>query len=92
MELHRGNLQPRKKPLYRFEDFDTDSGQALPSFGGILFNAKGLYNGLGATTGIDFNDAGNPEADEYRLGEVPNVGMIPVNDFFPGRRWSAPGV
>src|SRR5688572_10458525 len=86
-----GIYNPEKNLFIESEDFDTGSGQAIPSFGEIPFNAKGLYNGLGATTGIDFNDAGNPEADEYRFGEVPNVGMIPVNDFFPGSARPRPG-
>jgi hypothetical protein len=64
------------------EDFNTASGDFLPSKPGVPFNQKGLYNGLGATTGTDFNDTGNPEPESnlYRTIETPNVGMAVLND------------
>jgi hypothetical protein len=66
------------------EDFNTDHGRYFPSHPETEhpFNAKGLYAGLGAVLGIDFQDSGNsePEANQYRLGESPNVGMTTVND------------
>jgi hypothetical protein len=80
-----------KNLFIEMEDFNTASGQAFPSFGRLPFNTKGLYNTLGATTGIDFNDSGNPEADAYRHGEVPNVGMIPVDDAYRGGAGPRPG-
>jgi len=80
-----------KNLFIEIEDFNTASGLAFPSFGRVPFNTKGLYNTLGATTGIDFNDSGNFEADAYRNGEVPNVGMITVDDAYRGGAGPRPG-
>jgi len=64
------------------EDFNTASGDFFPSKPGVPFGQKGLYNGLGATTGTDFNDSGNPEPESnlYRTIESPNVGMATLGD------------
>jgi len=64
------------------EDFNVDGGDFHPSKPGIPFNQKGLYNGLGATLGADFNDTGNPEPESnlYRTLENPNVGMAVLSD------------
>jgi hypothetical protein len=75
------------------EDFNTDHGRYFPSHPatGQPFNAKGLYAGLDAVLGVDFQDSGNPEANEYRIGELPNVGMVAVNDANVGGAGERPG-
>lgn len=65
------------------EDFNTGGGEYFPSKpgSGFDFNAKGLYNTLGATHGVDYNEPGsNPDSDLYRSGESPNVNMAVHND------------
>jgi hypothetical protein len=86
-----GIYNTEKNLFIEIEDFNTASGLAFPSFGRVPFNTKGLYNTLGATTGIDFNDSGNPEGDVYRNGEVPNVGMTTVDDAYKGGAGPRPG-
>ena len=61
------------------EDFNTDGGNYFPSKGGVPFNEKSLYNTLGAVTDVDFHDNGNSEADNYRNGEVPNLGIADIS-------------
>jgi len=64
------------------EDWNTEGGQYFPSNPafGHDFNAKGLYMGKGGVSDVDFHDSGNPEEDQYRNGEVPNIGIVPHND------------
>jgi hypothetical protein len=66
------------------EDFNTASGDFLPSKPGTPFNAKGLYNGLPATPNTDYNDAGDAmESNLYRtegVANVPHVNMVGTPD------------
>ena len=70
------------------EDFNTGSGQYIPSTPGHPFNEKGLYNTLGATPGIDYNDTGDgQESNLYRtegVDNIPHVNMIQENDPISG--------
>ena len=81
---YREGIYNAERNLFiEMEDFNTAGGDYRPSKqGGYPFNYKGLYIGLVAVTGTDFNDAGNPEPQSnlYRLNETPNVGMSPLND------------
>lgn len=82
------------------EDFNYGSGQHVPSASTMPYIGGG-YNGLGAVGGVDyFQPAHDPSADEYRLGENPNVPMTQNPDMQrPGWTvnvnyrigWTAPG-
>lgn len=63
------------------EDFNTAGGEYFPSnpASGEAFNAKGLYIDKDAVTDVDFHDNGNPEADNYRKGEAPNLGIADIS-------------
>jgi hypothetical protein len=57
------------------EDLNYDSGQTIAEASTMPLT-PGLYNGLGAVSGVDYNVVGN-EAGEatYRTNEVPNIPM-----------------
>lgn len=61
------------------EDFNTAGGEYFPSnpASGEAFNAKGLYLDKDAVTDVDFHDNGtdDPNSQNYRQGEAPNIGM-----------------
>jgi len=81
-QYREGIYNAESNLFIEMEDFNTASGDFLPSKPGVPFGQKGLYNGLGATTGTDFNDTGNPEPESnlYRTIETPNVGMAVLSD------------
>ena len=62
------------------EDYNTDSGNYLPSnpTSGAPFNQKSMYDTLSAVHDTDYHNNGNPEADNYRLGDVPNMGIANI--------------
>lgn len=57
------------------EDFNTAGGDYIPSKGGVPFNARARYNGLGATLDGDYHTADQVDADNYRRGEGPGVNV-----------------
>src|SRR5439155_4858906 len=70
------------------EDFNTGSGQYIPTTAGHPFNEKGLYNTLGATPEIDYHDSGDgQESNLYRtegVDNIPHVNMIQENEPISG--------
>ncbi|MBM3846054.1 MAG: carbohydrate-binding protein [Verrucomicrobia bacterium] len=62
------------------EDWNTDGGRYIPSnpATGEAFNKKSLYNGLAGVHDIDYHNNGNPEADNYRTGDTPNIGLADI--------------
>jgi hypothetical protein len=77
--FRQGPLYSTENLFIELEDWNTEGGQYFPSNPafGHDFNAKGLYMGKGGVSDVDFHDSGNPEEDQYRNGEVPNIGIVP---------------
>src|SRR6185436_14670238 len=77
------------------EDFNSDFGAYYPSTPGHPFNQKGLYNGLGAVPGIDYNDSGDgQESNLYRtegVANIPHVNMATENDIYINGAGARPG-
>jgi hypothetical protein len=77
------------------EDFNTAGGDFLPSKPGVSFEQKGLYNALGATPLVDYNDAGDAiESNLYRtegVNNVPHVNMVATPDTTATGGGSRPG-
>jgi len=75
------------------EDYDYGGGKYLPSNSRTknLFNDKGLYNGLGAISNIDYHADGDiANGQEYRTGET-KIGITPINDPYPSGEVIRPG-
>jgi len=93
---YREGIYNAEKNLFiEVEDFNTDSGTFIPSSAGHPFNEKSLYNTLGATPNVDYNDAGDgQESNLYRtegVGNLPHVNMAVLADQYRAGAGPRPG-